>query len=239
MKFVIAIPARYGSQRMPGKPLLKLGDKCLIQRCYESAKKTELDVMVLTDDKRIASVIGQDAHIISGNYRNGTERIAAATEQGLFDDYQYIINVQGDQPYIDPKWIEDIVNLFNNDQNCNIVHVYSDLQGDEIADESVPKMVHFNDTLNWISRKFNYGSRFIGIYGFTKTFLLQHNKLPVKEGEAAENCEQLRWIENGYQVKVMKVNIPKNFVDINTPKDVEKWKAYSGNLRTESALQAG
>lgn len=226
MRAAIAIPARFDSTRLPGKPLLDLGGKTLIRRCYECVKSAGLDTYVLTDDQRIVDEIGSDAHMITGPYNNGSERIAAAAEQGLFDNYNTVVNVQGDQPYVDPTWIDKVLTAIKKDSlNSNsIAHMYSDLAEGEENDPSVVKMTIVNGEMQWASRSFTYGKRFVGVYGYSVNFLKWHNKLPVLDGENCENIEQLRWIEHGYKVRVLKTEIPDNFVDINTQNDVDKWR---------------
>lgn len=229
MSICIAIPVRMNSSRLPGKPLYDFGGVTLIERCYQQALKTGIKVFVITDSQEIKDLIGSDAHIVSGDIRNGTERLSKAARQGLFNRYNQIIYVQGDQPWFDPEWIEQIKKSISKDPlgQFDIRHLYTDLLPGEKDNPNVVKIVHSRGLMKWMSRQFNYGSRVIGIYSFSLSFLLRHNDLEVLEAEAAENCEQLRWLEHGYSVKVIPVTAPNSFVDINTQSDIEKWRMYN------------
>lgn len=218
------------SSRLPGKPLYDFGGTTLIERCYQQALKTGIKVFVVTDSQEIKDLIGSDAHIVSGDIRNGTERLAAAAEQGVFDGFNHVINIQGDQPWFDLEWIEKLEKSIEKDPTVKyeIRHLYTDLLPGEKDNPNVVKIVHSRGLMKWMSRRFNYGSRVIGIYSFSLSFLLRHNDLEVLEAEANENCEQLRWLEHGHSVKVIPVTAPNSFVDINTQSDIEKWKLYNG-----------
>lgn len=223
MKVAIAIPSRYNSTRLPGKPLINLGDKSLIEHCYTCVKNTGLDTFVLTDNQNIANLIGNDAHIIPGELNNGTERVALAESMGLFSGYTHVINVQGDQPYVDPSWIHDTVSLL--ERGYDVTHLYTDLLPGDTEDPSVVKMIHDNKTVTWMSRDFKYGYRGVFVYGFSRRFLSSHNKLDIPLEEKVEKVEQLRWIKHGYKIGIKKVSVPTGFVDINLPKDVDTWYA--------------
>lgn len=233
-RVAVAIPARMTSSRLPGKPIRPLGGIPLIKRCYDSVIEAGYDTFVLTDSQEIADIIRPGRCFVDTiEYRNGTERIAGWAEKGAFNDYDVVINCQGDQPWVDAEWIHKVARATakNHLDPHTIVHLYGELDEDEEDDPSVVKMIVSDSVpqqMMWASRSFTYGRRFVGIYGFKKAFLLRHNSLPVKEGELNENIEQLRWIENGYKVKAIPVKVPKGFVDINTQNDVEKWYEYSG-----------
>lgn len=221
MKIAIAIPARYNSTRLPGKSLIKLGDKTVIEHCYDCTVKSGYDTFVLTDNQEIASVIGPAAHIVPGELNNGTERVAAAEELGLFKGYTHVINVQGDQPLVDVNWIHDTVSMLR--EGHQVTHLYTDLQEDDIEDTSVVKLIQSQNKLMWMSRNFKYGYRGVFVYGFTRLFLQTHNKLTMPLEEQVERVEQLRWLKHGYKVAVKYVTMPDGFVDINLQKDVDKW----------------
>jgi len=228
IRAVVAIPARYASTRLPGKALIDLGGKPLVKHCYDCVKSYGYDVVVLTDDKRIASVIGPDAHIVDGDIDSGTIRIVEANHQGLFDDYTHVINVQGDQPFIDKSWIEDTIEML--DQGADATQLCTDLMPGDIDDPSCTKIVHNGKTVQWISRNFRYGYRAVNIYGFTKKFLQMVRDYQMSPEEASEKVEQLRYIVNGWDYTIKHVDVPYNFVDINLPKDVERWRELNDKL---------
>jgi len=217
----IAIPARLESSRLKHKLLIELDGVPVIKRCYDNVKKCGLKTFVLTDSQQIADIIGKDAHIVDGDFRNGTERIAAAEHMGMFDSYTDVINVQGDQPLVDPNWITTTINLLKTSQ---IAHLYTNLKDEDKTDPSVVKLIRSGDNLLWMTRNATYGERGVSIYGYSRFFLQMHRSLEVPEEEIQENVEQLRWLKAGVKVRVDWVNVPDNFVDINTQKDVDKWR---------------
>jgi 3-deoxy-manno-octulosonate cytidylyltransferase (CMP-KDO synthetase) len=225
MKVAIAIPARYNSTRLPGKPLIKLGSKPLIRHCYDCVKEAGFDTFVLTDDIRIASVIGEDSRIVKGELMNGTERLAVAEKNNLFEGYTHVINVQGDQPFVDISWIYDTIELLK--KGWEVAHLYTDLLKGDTTDSSVVKMIHDGNKVTWMSRDFKYGSRVVSIYGFSRNFLSQYDNLIIPEEEYIEKVEQLRWLKNGFDIAIKKVSVPEGFVDINLEKDVERWKKFN------------
>ena len=239
MNILGIIPARYASTRFPGKPLVDIAGKSMIQRVYEQAKKCAdlAEVIVATDDTRIYDHVlnfGGVALMTSTGHQSGTDRCAEVALQ--HPQYDVIINIQGDEPYIDPEQISKLAHCFN-DAGTQIATLIKKVQTvDELLNVNSPKVVinklseavYFSrsplphirgqEQQNWL----NYFTYFkhIGIYGYRADVLQQITKLPVSSLEKAESLEQLRWIENGYRIKVAETELETFAVD--TPGDLEK-----------------
>ncbi len=237
MNILGIIPARYASTRFPGKPLMDIAGKSMIQRVYEQAKKCIhlTEVIVATDDVRIYDhVLGFGGVVImtSPDHQSGTDRCAEVTLQ--HPQYDVIINIQGDEPYIDPEQISKLAACFNN-VDTQIATLVKKVQNEqELFNPNSPKVVinklseavYFSrsplphirgqEPQNWL----NYFTYFkhIGIYGYRADVLQQVTKLPVSSLEKAESLEQLRWIENGYRIKVAETELETFAVD--TPEDL-------------------
>jgi 3-deoxy-manno-octulosonate cytidylyltransferase (CMP-KDO synthetase) len=233
------IPARYASSRFPGKPLVDIAGKSMIQRVYEQAKKCIdlAEVIVATDDTRIYDHVlnfGGVAVMTSADHQSGTDRCAEVALQ--HPQYNVIINIQGDEPYIDPEQISKLAHCFNDagTQIATLVKKVHTLE--ELLNVNSPKVVinklseaiYFSrsplphirgqEQQNWL----DYYTYFkhIGIYGYRADVLQQITKLPISSLEKAESLEQLRWIENGYRIKVAETELETHAVD--TPDDLEK-----------------
>jgi 3-deoxy-manno-octulosonate cytidylyltransferase (CMP-KDO synthetase) len=239
MKILGIIPARYASTRFPGKPLVDIAGKSMIQRVYEQSKKcTHLaEVIVATDDSRIFDHVigfGGMAVMTSADHQSGTDRCAEVAIQ--HPQYGIVINIQGDEPFIDPEQISKLAFCFN-DPLTQIATLVKKVQSDaELFNVNSPKVVinklseavYFSrsplphlrgkEERDWL----NYFTYFkhIGIYGYRADVLQQITKLPVSSLEKAESLEQLRWIENGYRVKVAETELETFAVD--TPEDLGK-----------------
>ncbi len=234
------IPARYASTRLPAKPLVDLVGKPMIQRVYEQARKAKsLDrVAVATDDERIASVVrafGGTAIMTSPEIRSGTDRMAAVAEQIPADLY---VNVQGDEPLIDPAMIDQAVQLLVDDPSAQVgTLVRRILSVEDLRNPSVVKVVierngharYFSRSPipfvrdepsmeRWLARHEFY--KHIGLYVFRGAFLRTYVNLPQSKLETAEGLEQLRVIENGYTIRVGVTDLDS--VPIDTPQDVER-----------------
>ncbi len=233
------IPARYTSSRFPGKPLVDIGGKSMIQRVYEQAKKcTHLtEVIVATDDNRIydhVSAFGGIAVMTSPDHQSGTDRCAEVAL--TYSQYNIVINVQGDEPYIDPEQITKLAVCFNSPdvQIATLIKRVKDDQ--ELHNPNSPKVV-FNqlseaiyfsrsalphnrgeEPQNWL--EFYPYFKHIGIYGYRADVLQQITKLPISPLEKAESLEQLRWIENGYRITVAETELESYAID--TPEDLPK-----------------
>jgi len=241
MKTLGIIPARYASTRFPGKPLVDIAGKSMIQRVYEQAKKCPLltEVFVATDDTRIYDHVtgfGGAAIMTSADHQSGTDRCAEVARE--HPQYNVIINIQGDEPFIDPEQISKLAFCFN-DAGTQIATLVKKVQNEqELFNPNSPKVVinklseavYFSrsplphirgqETENWL----NYFTYFkhIGIYGYRADILQRITKLPVSSLEKAESLEQLRWIENGYRIKVAETELETFAVD--TPEDLLNFK---------------
>ncbi|MFI5162443.1 MAG: 3-deoxy-manno-octulosonate cytidylyltransferase [Sphingobacteriales bacterium] len=241
MKVLGIIPARYASTRFPGKPLVDIAGKTMIQRVYEQAKKCSLlsEVIVATDDERIYDhviVFGGKAMMTSPTHQSGTDRCAeVALKHSEFDT---IVNIQGDEPYIDPEQISKLIGCFNHRNTQIATLIKKVLTNEELHNTNSPKViVNKNSEAIYFSRSalphirgkedkdwLNHFTYFkhIGIYGYRADVLQQITKLPVSSLEKAESLEQLRWIENGYKIKVAETEIET--VAIDTPEDLTNLK---------------
>jgi 3-deoxy-manno-octulosonate cytidylyltransferase (CMP-KDO synthetase) len=240
MKILGIIPARFASSRFPGKPLVDIGGKSMIQRVYEQAKKCGhlTEVIVATDDTRIYDHVlnfGGAVIMTSPDHQSGTDRCAEVALQHR--QYNVIINIQGDEPFIDPEQITKLAACFN-DPNTQIATLIKKITTEqELFNANSPKVlvnklseaIYFSrsplphirgkEHADWLNH-YNY-FKHIGIYGYRADVLQQITKLPVSSLEKAESLEQLRWIENGYRIKVAETELETHAVD--TPEDLEKF----------------
>ncbi|MBE9582901.1 3-deoxy-manno-octulosonate cytidylyltransferase [Mucilaginibacter sp. JRF] len=232
------IPARYASSRFPGKPLVDIAGKSMIQRVYEQASKCAdlAAIMVATDDERIFDHVtnfGGLAVMTGSDHQSGTDRCAEVALQ--HPQYQVIINIQGDEPYIDPEQISKLANCFDNAQTEIATLVKRIKNEQELLNTNSPKVVinklseaiYFSrsplphlrgeEPENWL--EFHTYFKHIGIYGYRADVLQQITKLPVSSLETAEKLEQLRWIENGYRIQVAETELETHAID--TPEDLK------------------
>jgi 3-deoxy-manno-octulosonate cytidylyltransferase (CMP-KDO synthetase) len=241
MKILGIIPARYASSRFPGKPLVDIGGKTMIQRVYEQAKKCRSlsEVIVATDDDRIFNHVngfGGIAVMTGANHQSGTDRCAEVAR--LHPGYEVIINIQGDEPFIDPEQITKLTACFNDPETQLATLIKRILTEQELHNTNSPKVVinklseaiYFSratlphirgqEPENWL--EFHTFFKHIGIYGYRADILQEVTKLPVSPLEKAESLEQLRWIDNGYRIKVAETELETHAVDV--PEDLEKLK---------------
>jgi len=243
MKVLGVIPARYQSTRFPGKPLVDIGGKTMIQRVYEQCEKcSDLDdVIVATDDNRIFDHVNSfgKAVMTSASHESGTDRCAEVME--IIDgDFDYVVNIQGDEPFISPSQISLLINevsssrgelgtlvkvidddetLFNN--NTPKVVLSKDGNALYFSRETVPHLRGV-DKKDWINKFTFY--KHIGIYAYRTDVLREVVKLEQGSLEQIEKLEQLRWLENGYKIKV---GITKEeSIGIDVPEDLEKIRSY-------------
>ena len=239
MKVLGIIPARYASTRFPGKPLVDIGGKSMIQRVYEQAKRcTALsEVFVATDDQRIFDHVqqfGGKAVMTADAHQSGTDRCAEVASK--HPEYDVIINIQGDEPFIDPEQIARVVSCFGDAGTQLATLVKKINTTEELYNFSSPKVIinklseaiYFSraaiphvrgeEPQRWLYHNIYY--KHIGIYGYRADILQQVTKLPVSSLEKAESLEQLRWIENGYRIKVAETDLETSAID--TPEDLEK-----------------
>lgn len=238
------IPARYASSRFPGKPLVMIDGKSMIMRVYEQTLKTTvLDrVIVSTDDERIFNHVkecGGEVMMTAGSHVSGTSRIGEVVDNLSFlgqCPYDVIVNIQGDEPFIDPSQIDLTVSLFNNPDvligtlirnidneedllNPNVVKVVVDQAGKAMYFSRSP-IPYFRgipqDT--WAANYEYY--RHIGLYAYRSSILKTILNLPTSPPEAAESLEQLRWLYNGYSIHTAVTDIET--VGIDVPEDLLK-----------------
>jgi len=242
MKFIGIIPARYESSRFPGKPLVEIKGKPMIQRTWEQARKALDNVVIATDDERIREVVdffGGTTIMTSAHHLSGTERCAEAADKLSSEnliDFDVVINIQGDEPFIQPEQITLLKECFN-DRGVEIATLIKkiDSEGD-IFNENTPKVI-FNKLGNaiYFSRSpipFIRGRareewilsgcffRHIGMYAYTKEVLAKIVMLKPGMLELAESLEQNRWLENGYMIRVKETFL--DTISIDTPEDLEK-----------------
>ena len=241
-KTAIIIPARYASTRLPGKPLLRVKDKSIIQYVYEAAKQSKIAdcVIVATDDERITAEVkgfGGNCEMTSPDHKCGSDRIAEVVSR--HDDFKYILNLQGDEPQITPEVVDLALNALINDNSADIstlVRKITDIN--QINNPNCVKCV-FDNNYNalYFSRcpipyernksQANYYAH-IGIYGYKKESLLKLTKLPQADIELQESLEQLRALKNGMKIKVAITDL--NPTGIDTIEDYEKFKKEAENL---------
>lgn len=239
MKIVCVIPARYASTRLPGKPLLEIAGKPMIQRTYEQAKKASIpdEVWVATDDKRVFDTVesfGGKAIMTSPHHMNGTDRLAEVAL--LHPEADIIVNVQGDEPLIAPDVIDRLCNVFSRPDAPPMATVATEMEEEEYNEPSAVKVVmnlqgeamYFSRSLLPYPRNaFESGStpyKHIGIYAYKRDFLLQYANMEPTPLEKTESLEQLRVLENGYKIQVIVTK--HKFIGIDTPEDLDRIRKY-------------
>ncbi len=242
MKTILVIPARYKSTRFPGKPLIDLAGKSMIQRVFEQCAKVYPieKIYVATEDERIVTHcenFGIQVILTSDNCLTGTDRIA---EVALQIEADYYINVQGDEPVLNPDDITILINILKQ-INGTILNGYCDIANEsDYKSVSVPKVVLRPDgRLLYMSRAsipgnkknmFNFGYRQVCIYAFPKEALIAFKNMDIKTTfEAEEDIEILRFLEMGYEVQMIKMS--KDSIPIDNPEDVEKVLERIGNVK--------
>ena len=235
-KVVVVIPARYGSTRLPGKPLVLLAGKPMIQRVFERAKLSKRvdQVIVATDDERIVKAVqkfGGEAKMTRPDHRTGTERVAevaAHVEGDLF------VNVQGDEPLLDPEALDTAVNSLLEEPQASISTVATPIKtpGDIMDPNVVKTVLDFESNALYFSRapipwvrdtasKIHVQHlKHLGLYVFQRDALLEYPTLPQGELERIEQLEQLRWLENGWKIRVAEV--AHDAVSVDIPEDVAR-----------------
>ena len=241
LKYIGIIPARYDSTRFPGKPLAMIGGKMMIQRVWERVSSVLEHVIVATDDERIIKAVesfGGEAVMTSKEHRSGTDRCNEAyIKAGNGEDV--IINIQGDEPFIMPEQIMGVMKCFDDSttQIATLVRPFSaERSYQELEDWTTPKVVVSEDmTALYFSRSiipFVRGKEVkdwaqvhqfythVGMYAYRAEVLNEITKLPQSSLELAESLEQLRWLQNGYKIKVGTTDCPT--IGIDTPEDLQK-----------------
>jgi len=246
MKFIAIIPARFASTRFPGKPLAKLGGKYIIQRVYERVQGLFDSAYVATDDERIFEAVenfGGKAIMTSTNHKSGTDRCWEAVTKVGESEYDVVVNIQGDEPFVHPSQIETLKNCFNNEETdiATLVKPFdANAPLELLKNPNTPKVV-FNNKMQalyfsrsvipylrgveeneWLKTHTYY--KHIGIYAYRTKVLKAITQLPQSELEKSESLEQLRWLENGYKIQVGVTNIET--VGIDTKEDLERAEEF-------------
>lgn len=249
MKFIGIIPARYASTRFPGKPLAMIGNMTMIERVYRQASKALDEVYVATDDDRIAQTVkafGGQAVMTGDHHRSGTDRCREAYEKSGSDAH-VIINIQGDEPFVDPSQIEALKACFTSPdvEIATLVRPFDPSLGVEaLFDKNTPKVVidnqgnamYFSRSVipfvrNYEPQEWPREAQFythIGMYGYRADILREITELPQSSLEIAESLEQLRWLQNGYKIKTGTSTCPT--IGIDTPEDLQRAIQYINSL---------
>lgn len=242
-KFIAIIPSRFGSSRFPGKPLADIAGKMMIQRVYEQVIQAVEDVWVATDDERIANAVhsfGGKAVMTSTEHRSGTDRCAEAVRKVSEEtgtNFDVVINVQGDEPFIDPSQVTTLQQPFKENPSTEIATLIQRINQTEVlfnkAEAKVALDIHGNamffsrlpipmifksEEKDWINQ-FAYFCH-VGIYAYRTDILEKLSRLAEGALEKVESLEQLRWLENGYKIKTMVTDHVT--VGIDTPEDLER-----------------
>lgn len=249
LTFAGFIPARYASTRFPGKPLADIGGMTMIERVYRQASKALDEVYVATDDRRIYDAVtafGGRVIMTGEQHRSGTDRCHEAyINSGCNADV--VINIQGDEPFVDPTQIEAIKRCFDTPEVeiATLVRPFDPARGfDALFDKNTPKVVMDNDMnamyfsrsvipyvrnhdwKEWPERADYYTH--IGMYAYRADVLAEITRLPQSPLELAESLEQLRWLQNGYRIKCGTSTCPT--IGIDTPQDLEQARQYVKSL---------
>jgi 3-deoxy-manno-octulosonate cytidylyltransferase (CMP-KDO synthetase) len=240
VKVVGVIPARYASTRFPGKPLADINGKPMIQHVYESAARSKLlsRIIVATDDKRIYNAVMKfwgEAVMTSSKHKSGTDRIAEAVKLKGISDADIIVNIQGDEPFIDYRNIDKAITPMLKDKELNVVTLASKIDDiREIKDPNTVKVVFdkekfaidFSRTVkpyNQDKKKANF-YKHIGLYVYRKSYLMKFIKLKPSKRELHEKLEQLRILDNKDDIKVVLTRLHSQSVD--TKEDLKKLKSH-------------
>ncbi len=234
MKVLCVIPARYASTRLPGKPLKDIAGKPMICRVYERAcmaARVE-KVIVATDDERILQAVKENgglAMMTAKDHPTGTDRLAEVAE--AFPDMDLIINVQGDEPLIEPSLIDDLAAVFDEDPELCMATVMTEMKDE--AEQKNPNNVkvvtdckgyalYFSRSLLPYPRRQGMAPvyKHVGIYAYKRDFLLSYAKMESTPLEQSESLEQLRALENGYRIKVIETK--HRFVGVDTEEDLRE-----------------
>ena len=245
MTFTAIIPARYASTRFPGKPLAVLGGKTVIQRVYEQVGSVLSEVYVATDDERIFSCVesfGGKAVMTRADHQSGTDRIQEAMEKTATQT-DVIINVQGDEPFIQPSQIKTLMQLFDDPstqigtlgkrfesieavENPNSPKIVTDQRGFALYfSRSVIPFIRGKAHEDWLG-EYPF-LKHLGVYAYRREVLAEVTLLPQSSLEKAESLEQLRWLQNGYRIRVGLTDVET--VGIDTPEDLQRAEEFLKN----------
>ncbi|MBX2897104.1 MAG: 3-deoxy-manno-octulosonate cytidylyltransferase [Cyclobacteriaceae bacterium] len=241
MKIIGIIPARFASTRFPGKPLALIGRVSMIQRVYEQASKASAlrKVVVATDNTKIFEHVksfGGEVGMTAETHVSGTDRCyEVLTQQN--ETYDYVVNIQGDEPFIAPEQIELLASLLNGEtelatlvkkiaeshqlHNPNVVKAVLNKYNEALYFSRSPVPFLRGSSTDWTTQHIYY--KHIGMYAYRADVLKQITQLPVSRLEKAESLEQLRWLENGFKIKVAETQLET--MGIDTPEDLERANA--------------
>jgi 3-deoxy-manno-octulosonate cytidylyltransferase (CMP-KDO synthetase) len=246
MTFTAIIPARYASTRFPGKPLAVLGGKTVIQRVYEQVSKVLGEVYVATDDERIYQCVesfGGKAVMTRPDHQSGTDRIQEAVEKTV-TQADVIINVQGDEPFVQPSQIKTLMQLFDDPstqigtlgkpfesieavENPNSPKIVTDNRGFALYfSRSVIPFIRGKERQDWFG-EYPF-LKHLGVYAYRREVLAEVTKLPQSSLEKAESLEQLRWLQNGYRIRVGLTDVET--VGIDTPEDLQRAERFLNQM---------
>ena len=233
MKFLGIIPARYASTRLKGKPLSSIDGHSMIEWVYKRSLLSDLDmVVVATDDQRVYDEVksfGGEVVMTSKNHLNGTSRIAEVAE--LYNDFDVIINVQGDEPLIEKDMINALISPFLSEPSLRMATLKHRIDNiEEVENPNNVKVVttkddyaiYFSRSPIPYPRELNINNYFkhVGIYGYRRDFVIEYSQMPPTSLEISESLEQLRVLENGHRIKVLET--PYKIVGVDTKEDLEK-----------------
>ena len=237
MKFLGVIPSRYASTRLEGKPLKDICGHTMVEWVYKRALKSKLDgVVVATDDERIVDEVksfGGNVILTRKDHINGTSRIAEVCE--TYTDYDVIVNIQGDEPLIEPDMINSIIDSFIEDNTIpmsTLKYKLTDMA--EIENPNAVKVVtdkndfaiYFSRSVIPYPRNLNMDNYYkhVGIYGYKRDFVMEYAKMASTPLELSESLEQLRVLENGYKIKVLET--PYKIIGVDTQEELERVREY-------------
>ncbi|MFA0962984.1 3-deoxy-manno-octulosonate cytidylyltransferase [Roseivirga sp. BDSF3-8] len=244
-KILGIIPARYASTRFPGKPLADINGRSMIMRVYDQARKANCleDVVVATDDERIANHVamaGGKVAMTDPEHPSGTDRCREAMDKHG-GDYDYVINIQGDEPFIEPAQIDTLGGLLDGQTELatlirqiqdeeklfspNVVKVVTDIEGHALYFSRSPiPYCRGLENQEWMTVHDYYFH--VGIYAYRTDVLREITRLKPASLEKTESLEQLRWLQNGYRIRTAVTNLDTHGID--TPEDLEKMKKIFG-----------
>lgn len=237
MKFLGVIPARYESTRLPKKPLKDICGHSMIEWVYKRAMKSNLDeVIIATDSQEVFDEVkrfGGEVILTDKNHLNGTSRIAEVCEK--ITDYDVIINVQGDEPLIEPEMINSLIDVFKREESLKMATLKHKLhKKEDIENPNFVKVItdrdgyaiYFSRSVIPYPRNENLDIYFkhVGIYGYKREFVLEYSKMESTPLENSESLEQLRILENGYKIKVLET--PFEIIGVDTKEELEKVRNY-------------
>lgn len=235
MKILGVIPARFDSSRFPGKPLILIEGKSMIQRVYEQCIQTKFldEVLVATDDERIFDTVqtfGGNVLMTSTQHLNGTSRCFEAYQKiktNQYKSFDFIINIQGDEPYIQPQQIDELCQLFSSKEIEIVTQVKQETSLELLNNQNIVKAIldENNFVLDFTRENpsinpSNYFYKHIGIYGFRADVLAQITQFQPTKNEHERRLEQMRWLDNNYSIKAGITTFDS--ISIDAPEDVER-----------------